>query len=159
MLTESRRIRKLLNSNINQHARTYLDRECPDEENDELASPVQYSFSMNPFPALVLLLLGIMMGSHTQGTAMSSMIHKQWGQLLAGASFARFLTYLIMYLSPPTSILPSRPPTELLASFGMTAGGIIFMASVSTFPCSFSLFRHGSSTNKYTSSPVTLSMV
>ncbi|KAF7544255.1 hypothetical protein G7Z17_g10099 [Cylindrodendrum hubeiense] len=30
---------------------------------------------------------------------------------------------------PPKSILPSRPPTELLASFGLISGGIIFMAS------------------------------
>jgi len=64
------------------------------------------------------------------------MIHKQWGTLLVGAAFARAATYIILYLSPPTSVLPGRPPTELITAFCLMAGGMIFMASVShvSFP-------------------------
>lgn len=57
------------------------------------------------------------------------MIHKQWGTMLTGASFARALTYVLVYLKPPTSTLPARPPTELLAAFGLLTGGVLFMAS------------------------------
>lgn len=60
------------------------------------------------------------------------MVHKQFGNLLTGASLARALTYVMMYLKPPRSVLPSRPPTELLTSFGLIAGGIMLMASVSS---------------------------
>lgn len=129
MLVESTRIRDLLNTTVDdvepKHPYT-------DEEADEQKAPETYEFSLNPIPALVILLLGIMMSSHKQHTMISSMVHKQWGNLLLGASLARGLTYLLMFLKPPKSILPSRPPTELLASFGLISGGIIFMASVST---------------------------
>lgn len=57
------------------------------------------------------------------------MVHKQWGTLLSGFSVARFLTYLLNYVRPPTSIYPSRPPTELVASFCLISGGLVFMAS------------------------------
>ncbi|BEI83231.1 hypothetical protein CcaverHIS002_0310990 [Cutaneotrichosporon cavernicola] len=53
-----------------------------------------------------------------------------------GASYSpaaplfRFLTYCYLWLRPPTdSMLPSRPPTEVLTSFGWAAGGIVFMLS------------------------------
>src|SRR5690554_3846905 len=85
---------------------------------------------MNPLPALMVLLLGIMMSSHHQSSMVSTMIHQQWGTLLMGASFARGLTYIIFYLSPPTSFLPSRPPSELVTAFCLMAGGLVFMASV-----------------------------
>lgn len=103
-----------------------------------MREPEGYKFSMNPVLALLILLLGILMSSHTQHSMISSMVHKQWGNLLKGASFCRSLTYITMWLKPPRSILPSRPPTELLTSFALMAGGIIFMASVSVlyFPIS-----------------------
>jgi hypothetical protein len=126
MLVESTRIRDLLNTTIHD----VVDKNAySTEERHELEEPATYEFSINPIPALVILLLGIMMSSHHQHSAMSSMVHGQWGMLLTGASFARGLTYVIMYLKPPKSVLPSRPPTELLAAFGLMAGGIIFMAS------------------------------
>lgn len=130
MLIESSRIRGLLNvSTVEEmHDRRYAD----DEEQCHREDPATYSFSLNPIPALVILLLGTMMGSHHQSSMISTMVHKQWGNLLVGASFARGLTYVLIFLRPPTSVMPSRPPTELLASFGLIAGGIIFMASVST---------------------------
>lgn len=127
MLVESTRIRELLNTTVIDAASGSL---YASEEAEESLPPKTYKFSLNPIPALVILLLGIMMSSHTQASMISSMIHKQWGNLLLGASFARALTYALMFLKPPKSIFPSRPPTELLSSFGLISGGIIFMASV-----------------------------
>jgi hypothetical protein len=123
MLIESVRVRDLLNTTVDK-ASTHDEEHSP-----ALGAPRQYDFSINPIPALVILLLGIMMSSHTQPTMISSMIHKQWGNLLTAASFARGMTYVLLYLKPPRSIYPSRPPTELLAAFGLIAGGVIFMAS------------------------------
>ncbi|KAF6841547.1 integral membrane protein [Colletotrichum musicola] len=133
MLVESSCIRDLLNTSIIDSAMISAERMYDDEEqeNETLQPPRQYEIPINPIPALVILLLGIMMGSHTQHSMISSMVHKQWGNLLTGASFARFITYATMYLRPPKSILPSRPPSELLAAFGLISGGIIFMASAS----------------------------
>ncbi|KAK4161670.1 hypothetical protein QBC43DRAFT_95150 [Cladorrhinum sp. PSN259] len=124
MLIESARIRSLLNYTVAEAAEL-------ETEEEKIREPETYSFSLNPIPALVILLLGIMMSSHTQESMISSMVHKQWGNLLTGASFARAFTYVLMYLKPPKSIYPSRPPTELLTAFGMISGGIIFMASAS----------------------------
>ncbi|GKT63754.1 integral membrane protein [Colletotrichum tofieldiae] len=131
MLVESSRIRDLLNTSVIDAAAITPERTYDDEERETLQPPQQYEFSINPIPALVILLLGIMMSSHTQHSMISSMVHKQWGNLLTGASFARGFTYVIMYLKPPKSVLPSRPPTELLAAFALISGGIIFMASAS----------------------------
>ncbi|KAI5925613.1 hypothetical protein F4810DRAFT_717939 [Camillea tinctor] len=131
MLVESTRIRDLLNTTVTEAALTHPAHAYSDEEREALEEPKQYEFSINPIPALVILLLGIMMSSHTQQSMISSMVHKQWGNLLTGASFARGFTYVLLYLKPPRSILPSRPPTELLTAFGLMSGGTIFMASSS----------------------------
>ncbi len=86
---------------------------------------------MNPLPGLIILLLGLMMSSHHQSSMVSTMVHKQWGTLLVGYSLARAITYIIFYVSPPASVLPSRPPSELISSFCLISGGLVFMASVS----------------------------
>lgn len=131
MLIESTSIRELLNTTVAEAALSHPDAAYSDEEREALQAPKQYEFSINPIPALVIMLLGIMMSSHTQQSMISSMVHKQWGNMLTGASFARGLTYVLVYLRPPRSVMPSRPPTELLTAFGLIAGGIIFCASVS----------------------------
>ncbi|TQS32902.1 hypothetical protein Golomagni_06770, partial [Golovinomyces magnicellulatus] len=131
MLVESHHIREFLNitaSGTSTHPDVNVDEEAARGE-----EPRTYQLSLNPIPALVILLVGIMMSSHEQSTMISSMIHKQWGNLLTGAAFCRGLTYVLLYLRPPQSTLPSRPPTEILAAFGLIAGGVIFMASVSHF--------------------------
>ncbi|KAI0206016.1 hypothetical protein F4808DRAFT_455507 [Astrocystis sublimbata] len=129
MLIESTHIRELLNTTTTEAVLSHPDHAYNDEERAALEPPRQYEFSINPIPALVILLLGIMMSSHTQQSMISSMVHKQWGNLLTGASFARGFTYVLLYLKPPRSVLPSRPPTELLTAFGLISGGTIFMAS------------------------------
>jgi heme/copper-type cytochrome/quinol oxidase subunit 4 len=84
---------------------------------------------MNPMPGLIILLLGKMMSSHHQESMLSTMIHSQWGGMFMGFALARGLTYIAMYIAPPTSFLPSRPPTEIITSFCLVAGGITFMLS------------------------------
>ncbi|KAG4222777.1 hypothetical protein PC116_g28750, partial [Phytophthora cactorum] len=118
MLIESTRIRELLNTTVYDAALSHPSHAYSDEEREALQAPKEYEFSINPIPALVIFLLGIMMSSHTQHNMVSSMVHKQWGNLLTGASFARGFTYVLVYLKPPHSILPSRPPTELITAFG-----------------------------------------
>ncbi|KKA27198.1 hypothetical protein TD95_002099 [Thielaviopsis punctulata] len=130
MLIESSVVRELLNTTVDESI-SVSEGLMVDRERGEIEKPGQYSFSMNPIPAVVILLLGIMMSSHEQPSMISTMVHKQWGDLLAAASFSRALTYIILWLRPPTSVYPSRPPTELLTSFGLIAGGLIFMASAS----------------------------
>jgi hypothetical protein len=130
MLIESKKIRNLLNVNLTQSWLGRIQSPYSIDNENEFRQPKSYGFSMNPIPALVILLLGMMMGSHHQQSMISTMVHKQWGDLLMGASFSRTLTYIIFYLSPPTSLLSSRPPSELLTAFCLMAGGVIFMASV-----------------------------
>lgn len=86
--------------------------------------------SLNPTPALVIL-LGLMMSSHYQDSMVSTMVHKQWGNLLVGFALAGGATYIMLYIKPPTSYLPTRPPTEIIASFCLIGGGLIFMLSAS----------------------------
>lgn len=124
MLIESRKIRDLLNT-------TVLTSDNDTAHNDEAWQPPKtYRVPLNPMPGLIILLLGITMGSHHQASMLSTMIHKQWGTLFVGFSMARALTYILLYLSPPTSYLPARPPTELITSFCLIAGGLIFIESV-----------------------------
>lgn len=125
MLVESRRVRDLLNTAI-LSSRANLGKAASSEQ---WTAPRTYGTSMNPFPGLIILLLGLMMSSHHQASMISTMVHKQWGALFVGFAFARAVTYILMYLSPPSSYLPSRPPSEIITSFCLISGGLIFMAS------------------------------
>ncbi|BEI91015.1 uncharacterized protein CcaverHIS019_0310850 [Cutaneotrichosporon cavernicola] len=117
-LLESVRVRKLLGSVISTNA------------TGPVREPPTYGFSFNPFPALVIAITGLAMAMHHQDYVFQVQIHSLWGVLLAGGSLFRFLTYCYLWLRPPTdSMLPSRPPTEVLTSFGWAAGGIVFMLS------------------------------
>lgn len=105
-------------------------------------APPSYSFSFNPFPALVIGVTGIAMAAHHQDYVYEVSIHSLWGNLLAGFSALRFLTYFLLWLRPPTSsIMPSRPPTEALASFSLACGGLVFM--LSSEEVSFVAMRNG----------------
>lgn len=44
-------------------------------------------------------------------------------------ALARGTTYLLYFIRPPTSMLPGRPPTEVVAAFCFIAGGVVFMVS------------------------------
>ena len=125
MLVESRLIRDLLNTSILSSTATLGSQ--PDS--DVLRPPRTYGFSMNPIPGLIIMLLGLMMSSHDQSSMVSTMIHRQWGTLFVGFALARAITYMLIYLSPPASYLPSRPPSELISAFCLISGGIIFVAS------------------------------
>ncbi|ODH47591.1 hypothetical protein GX48_06331 [Paracoccidioides brasiliensis] len=124
MLVESKRVREWMNATIFP-ATAHLEG-LPAEA---VEVPVSQRVPLNPIPGLVILLLGMMMSSHHQNSMVSAMVHKQWGMLLVGFSLARAVTYLILCLRPPTSLLPYRPPSELIASFCLISGGLIFMLS------------------------------
>ncbi|KAL5116814.1 hypothetical protein ACEQ8H_005295 [Pleosporales sp. CAS-2024a] len=123
MIVESTKMRDLLNNAVlSSHAQSNTD-------DESWQQPRQYRFSMNPLPALIIMLLGKMMSSHHQASMLSTMIHSQWGSMFMGFALARGLTYMTLYVAPPTSFLPSRPPTEIITSFCLIAGGITFMLS------------------------------
>jgi hypothetical protein len=56
-------------------------------------------------------------------------IHALWGYCLVAFAVLRCLTYFFLWLKPPQSILPSRPPSEAVASFFLSCGGLIFVMS------------------------------
>lgn len=120
MIIESSKMRDLLNSAVTTSSHV---------ANETWQPPRQYNFSMNPMPALIILLLGKMMSSHHQASMLSTMLHSQWGSMFMGFALARCLTYIVMYIAPPTSYLPSRPPTEIITAFCLVAGGITFIVS------------------------------
>lgn len=113
---------------------------------DALEEPPSYRASFNPFPALVIGVTGSAMAAHAQvylfqasfvdfvrnlcsDTKQQVQIHSLWGNLLVAFSVLRCLTYFFLWLGPPKSMLPSRPPTEALGSFFLACGGLVFMFS------------------------------
>ena len=104
-------------------------------------APPSYAGSFNPFPALVIGVTGIAMAAHHQDYVYEVQIHVLWGLMLAVFSVMRIITYVTLWLRPPTSVLPSRPPSEALASFSLALGGVLFM--LSNEEVSFAAMRSG----------------
>lgn len=127
MLVESKAVRRCLNFSMEPIPAQFKVEAS--EAHGLRPQPRTYGTSLNPMPALIIMLLGIMMAAHHQTSVVSTMVHKQWGNLLVGFSFARMATYLLTYVSPPTSLYASRPPTELVSAFCLISGGLVFMAS------------------------------
>ncbi|CAK9435710.1 uncharacterized protein LODBEIA_P04340 [Lodderomyces beijingensis] len=104
------------------------------------ASP---GFSPNPFPVLTIYWTGVLMSKHQQASELSTEIHTQWGNMfILGCAF-RFITYLLMLLNPNMSgslTRPSRPITELIVSFSLLCGGMIFMESTDPVILSFEYY-------------------
>ncbi|KAJ7701443.1 cytoplasmic protein [Mycena rosella] len=96
---------------------------------DTVPEPVTYTASFNPFPALVIGVTGSVMAAHFQTYLFQVQIHALWGNLLLASSVLRCLTYFFLWVAPPQSTLPSRPPTEALGSFFLACGGVSFMFS------------------------------
>lgn len=140
MMIESRALQNLTSMPAQPQKSTFQELETDDAGykfvSGNLVHPNQHSkpsdtkkLSLNPMPALTILFLGMMMSGHHQSSMVSTMLHAQWGMLFTGFAMARSVTYIMLYLKPPTSQYPSRPPSELVAAFCLTAGGILFMNS------------------------------
>lgn len=143
MIVQSSRLQRLLNTTVEVQKLDQAEAEANDlsspphdfhhtttaHATDHWQHPPTSHTPLNPLPALTILLLGITMSSHHQTSPTSTMLHSQWGHLLSAFSLSRLATYALLYLRPPPSHFPSRPPSELLASFCLTAGGMIFMLS------------------------------
>lgn len=75
MLAESKSVRRLLSIESSNQISGQAEARSDDNEADSKSNT-----SYNPMPALVIFLLGILMGSHHQTTALSSTVHKQVSQ-------------------------------------------------------------------------------
>jgi hypothetical protein len=94
-----------------------------------ITEPASYRSSFNPFPSLVIGITGAAMSAHHQEYVFQVKVHELWGYLLLGFTALRFATYALLWLAPPNSVLPTRPPTEALAGFFLACGGLSFMFS------------------------------
>jgi len=133
MALESRRVRRLLSLATFSDGSRALGNE-----------PTSYSGSFNPFPAVVIGVTGAAMAAHHQRYQFAIQVHALWGNLLVAFSVLRCVTYVFLWLRPPPSersVLPSRPPSEVLASFFLACGGLVFIAS--SEPIIFGTMRHG----------------
>lgn len=86
-------------------------------------------YSPNPFPAFTIFWTGILMSQHAQASQTSTSIHVQWGSLLSYGSFFRLLTFALLFVVPNKNFKPSKPFTELITSFCLLCGGLVFMES------------------------------
>lgn len=102
---------------------------------------LRYTWSYNPFPAIVIGVTGAAMSAHHQDYLFAVQVHALWGYLLVTFAVLRCLTYAFLWINPPSGDLPSRPPTEALASFFVACGGLVFIAS--TEQVVFAALRHG----------------
>lgn len=96
-------------------------------EDDVMAGSPGYS--PNPFPSFTIFWTGILMSQHAQASETSTTIHVQWGYLLSYGSFFRLMTFALLFLVPNKNFEPSKPFTELITSFCLLCGGLVFMES------------------------------
>ncbi|KAL6449537.1 hypothetical protein SBY92_004451 [Candida maltosa Xu316] len=104
------------------------------------ASP---GFSPNPFPIITIFWTGYLMSNHQQASELSTEIHTQWGNIFVGGCAFRLLTYMMLLLSSKTSkdlSRPSRPITELVVSFCLLCGGVMFMESTDPVVLSYEYY-------------------
>ncbi|GAA5850460.1 hypothetical protein JCM8547_001882 [Rhodosporidiobolus lusitaniae] len=132
LMLESRTVRSWLSNSSAQASGRSID---------SIPPPASASFPMNPIPAICIGLTGVAMAAHHQKYQFQVDVHALWGNLLGAFALFRLLTYFFLFLRPPASILPSRPPTEALASLCLTAGGVVFI--LSTEQATFAFMRHG----------------
>lgn len=102
----------------------------PSSSSQPMIEPAIHQFSFNPFPALVIGLVGYSMSTHHQMYQFQIDLHSLWGNLLILFSIFRILSYCFLYLRPPTSFLPTRPPTEAIASLFLTCSGVASVLSM-----------------------------
>jgi hypothetical protein len=108
---------------------------------EPVQEPPSYRASFNPFPPLTIGVTGAAMAAHAQTYLFQVQVHMLWGNLLVAFAVLRCLTYFFLWLGPPSSILPSRPPTEALGTFFLACGGLMFM--LSTEEVTFAAMRRG----------------
>lgn len=143
MALESRRIRKLIALSAFRPGSRALKSPTPHDPSG-LGLPATYSGSFNPFPALIIGVTGAAMAAHHQTYAYAVQVHMLWGNCLLAFAVFRCMTYVFLWLKPPTaerSVLPSRPPTEALGSLFLACGGLVFCAS--TEQIEFAAMRNG----------------
>lgn len=142
MLIESTWLRSLMSTQVELQksqttsstlgaSRPAIINEEGEQEPEEWLQVSSEKTSLNPMPALTIMLLGMMMSSHHQHSMVSTMLHALWGKAFSAFAVSRIATYVIMFLRPPTSHFPARPPTELVAAFCLISGGLMFMNSAS----------------------------
>lgn len=100
-----------------------------DDVSEEEAQAGSPGYTPNPFPTFTIFWTGILMSQHAQASQTSTTIHVQWGYLLSYGSFFRLFTFVLLFLVPNKNFEPSKPFTELICSFCLLCGGLIFMES------------------------------
>ncbi|KAM0791382.1 hypothetical protein ACM66B_005847 [Microbotryomycetes sp. NB124-2] len=131
MMLESKTVRQCLQAPI--YAVSSVDRA-------RIAQPASAASSFNPFPSIIIGTTGIAMSAHAQLFKFQVDVHALWGLFLGLFGVFRCLTYFFLFLRPPASILPSRPPTEALASLFLACGGVVFI--LSTEQVTLAAMRH-----------------
>lgn len=121
LLVESGWLRHLINRTVSSGN--------SDKEDDLNSGMLQGTISINPFPAFIVFWTGVLMSQHEQAVPLSTSIHMQWGYLFSVAALFRIATYVLLFLNPPKSTVPSRPLTELITSFCLLCGGLVFIQS------------------------------
>lgn len=121
LIMESKTMRRLVNRLISTSRN--------DAQDDENSGLLNGSISINPIPAFIVFWTGVLMSQHEQALPLSTLIHMQWGYLFCIGAIFRMGTYILMFLKPPQSTVPSRPITEVIVSFCLLCGGLVFMQS------------------------------